>query len=166
VTCGWESDNSDVIDVWFMGGEAQVFVVSIHRPDTVDASVTLTATLSYGTETRIVTFVVLVRAEHTQTDPTTAELLAEDLQALTLDAMVELSTVELPTSGLNGSTITWELQTTDSADLVDNTLTLHYIGSTDIIVLLATLPTLFDDRNPPQSSGPRRLSQGDGLLFL
>ncbi|MDP3129986.1 MAG: hypothetical protein Q8N15_01495, partial [Bacillota bacterium] len=139
VTCDWESDNADVIDVWFMGGEAQMFVVSIQRPATVDASVTLTATLSYGTETKIVTFIVLVRAENTQTDPTPTDLLAEDLQALTLDAMVEMSTVDLPTSGLNGSTITWELQATDSADLVDNTLTLHYIGRTDIIVLLATL---------------------------
>jgi hypothetical protein len=134
VTCDWVSDNESVIDVVFIGGEAQIYQTNIHRPARTDVIVTLTATLSYQFVTRIITFAIVVRAENNLLD-----LLQEDVDLLTVGEMEELSIVELPLLGHNGSEVSWTLQGTDYAELNIGTLTLKYAGTNHIIVLMATL---------------------------
>jgi hypothetical protein len=127
------SDNEDVIDVMFIGGEAQIYQTIIHQPERVDAAVTLTATLRYLEFTKVVSFTILVRAEHTA-----QSLIEEDMETLHLDPMVEMTEAMLPSHGMNQSLITWKLEETPWASLTDFQLTLGCHGGEFPIALIAT----------------------------
>jgi len=133
ITCDWVSDNEAVIDVWFMGGEAQMYQMNIHRPERVDVTVTLTATLRYLEFTKVVVFPILVKAEHTA-----ASLIEEDMETVLMGSLVELTEMTLPQLGQNGSSITWELEASPYATLTAFRLILGYLGSNYSITLIGT----------------------------
>ena len=96
----WESSNTSVITI-------DNNTASVHRPpsDTSDAEVVLTARISNGFVTRETEFRLRVLRLKTN-----AEIVADDLAAISLPATVDTSdttNIELPAAGANGSVITW-----------------------------------------------------------
>ncbi|MDD3477298.1 MAG: hypothetical protein PHP32_00270, partial [Candidatus Izemoplasmatales bacterium] len=100
---------------------------------TADADYNVVATITNGTTSDTVTFVVHVRAVTDQ------EKLAEDQAALTLAATAnEYDTIVLPATGGNGSAITWVVNT-GSATLDGANLFMNLVGSAYDVTLTATL---------------------------
>lgn len=100
---------------------------------TVDTDFVLTATITNGTSSDTKAFTVSVRAV------TDAEKLVEAQTALTIALLAkEYDTVALPTTGLNGVTVAWALNTGDAV-LTESSLFFNLTGTAYDVTLTATL---------------------------
>lgn len=105
VAVSWASDNPAIA---ISGSTATVI-----RPaaGAGDANVTLTATFALGTETRTATYAVLVPQQVSD-----ATKVSQDLAAISISNLEDVRTnFSVPTSGAQGSTITWSVASDGAA---------------------------------------------------
>jgi hypothetical protein len=104
----------------------------------VDATqtITLTATLSHPVAGKDP---IVTTKDFTVTISTLETKLNADLAALTVADQTEISVLNLPTTGPNGSAIVWTMDASDFATLSGATLTLNYKGSAYTVTLHAAL---------------------------
>ncbi|MFA5007127.1 MAG: immunoglobulin-like domain-containing protein [Candidatus Izemoplasmatales bacterium] len=97
----------------------------------------LTGTFTY---TPAVGDPIVTTKDYTISISTLEVKLAADKEALTVQAAAnELDVITLPTTGANGSAITWALTETTDASLATNVLTLNYKGAAYSVTVTATL---------------------------
>jgi hypothetical protein len=133
VTITWESSDPDIIAT---DG-------TVTRPTKTERNKTvrLTATLTLEGQSLIKTFDITVLAEEDLND---AEKVAADTASLFVQEGAVYGDLTLPTSGPNGTTITWS---SDKPDYISNTgeVTRPAIGEGDEVVTLTATITLNDE---------------------
>jgi hypothetical protein len=124
-TIAWSSDKTSVI-----GNDG-----TVTRPTGSDATVTLTATATYGGGTATRTFTVTVPADNTKPQA--------DLDALTVPSTVAADFTLATTGSVNGSAISWSSSDSSLISISGGTATVHQPSGGDATVTL-TASAVYD----------------------